>query len=57
MAVPQKQEIEKAPPRPLRIVKPSERKPDNNAKVELLKVRRELLTLASRIEIVIKGQD
>lgn len=48
-----------APPerRPLRVVKPEERKPNMSVKVELVKIRRELLTLATRIEKVTQGQD
>lgn len=40
---------------PLRIV--PQPKPVVNDKVELIKVRRELLTLASRIEKIVKGQE
>lgn len=42
----------------VRIVKASERKPQESVKVELGKIRRELLTLAVRIDkVVSQGQD
>lgn len=41
----------------IRIVKAEERKPENDAKVELAKIRREVLTIADRIEKLVQGQD
>lgn len=38
-----------------RVVKRGERKPETDAKVELGKIRRELLTLVARIEKLIQG--
>lgn len=45
------------PERTIRIV-PAQPKPEVSAKVELQKIRRELLTLAERVDkVIIKGQE